>query len=133
MGLVLRALHDHGIPVRIGASRVRHTDKAIRLLNELYADPEVVDLLRRYRIPRRPRPGTLAERFPRPFALSTELLAAAYVELGLSSRHIELLTGQPAEQILDALHDAGLPVRPLASKSPWRQRLLQSRATAGRT
>ena len=54
------------------------------------------------------------------------------MELGLSARHIELLTGQPADQVLDALHDAGLPVRPKGSMSPWRQRLLQSIISADR-
>lgn len=132
LAVVLRALHDHAIPVRIGPRRMAGRDNRIELLNELYADPEVLDLLRRHRIVRRPRPGTLVERFPRPATITTELLRGAYVELGLSARHIELLTGQPADQILDALHDAGLPVRPKGSMSPWRQRLLRSIAPAGR-
>lgn len=133
LAVVLRALHDHAIPVRIGPRRQSDRDRCIELLNELYADPEVLALLRRHRIPRRPSPGTLVERFPRPATITTELLRAAYVELGLSARHIELLTGQPADQVLDALHDAGLPVRPKGSMSPWRQRLLQSIISADRS
>lgn len=40
----------------------------------------------------------------------------------LCAYHIELLTGQPAEQVLDAVHDFGIAVR-VGALSPWRQRL----------
>jgi len=56
---------------------------------------------------------------PLPHPLTQPLLHALYNDLGLSTRHIELLTGQPFEQILDALHVASIPVRHLAGRSPW--------------
>jgi len=52
--------------------------------------------------------------------LTAALLHEAYLEVGLSAHHIELLTGQPAEQILDALHAAAIPVRTTeGTPSPW--------------
>lgn len=123
--LVLRTLHDHGIPVRRGGSR-RSLDAAgdsKRLLEMLYGDPEVTDLLARHRIPERPEPGAIAERFPTPMRVSDLLLREAYLEVGLAARHIELLTGQPAGQVLDALHACGTPVR-ASGLSPWLSRQL---------
>ncbi len=42
--------------------------------------------------------------------------AQAHADLNLPPL---LLTGQPFEQILDALHVASIPVRHLAGRSPW--------------
>ncbi|HVA61633.1 MAG TPA: hypothetical protein VNG13_14020 [Mycobacteriales bacterium] len=117
---VLRAMHDHGIPVR---TRRRH-HATIQLLDELYDDRQITDALARSGVPQRPQPGTIAERFPVPVPLGERLLGELYDELGLSARHIELLTGQPHEQILDALRAAGLKPRRNAGASPWRRRLL---------
>jgi transposase/transposase-like protein len=129
--LVLRTLHDAGVPVRRGGTRPRRRPpEETRLLAALYADPEVSAVLCRHRVPRRPRPGTIATRFPTPVPLTAQLLAALYAETGLSARQIELLTGQPHEQILDALHQAGIPVRRPTGSSPW---LTRQRARANRT
>lgn len=117
---VLRSLHDYGIPVRFPGPRDR--GRPIELLPALYADPEVRRALRRHRIPQRPQPGRVAERFPQPFPLTPHLLSELYDGLGLCAYHIELLTGQPAEQVLDALHSIGIAVR-VGALSPWRQRL----------
>jgi len=115
----LRTLHDAGVPVRRGGTRPRRRPPdETRLLAALYADPEITAVLRRHRVPRRPRPGSIATRFPTPVPL-TQLLTALYTETGLSARQIELLTGQPHEQVLDALHQAGIPVRRGTSSSPW--------------
>jgi DNA-binding CsgD family transcriptional regulator len=122
--LVLRTLHDAGVPVRRGGTRPRRRPpEETRLVAALYADPEVTAVLRRHRVPRRPRPGDIASRFPSPVPLTAQLLAALYAETGLSARQIELLTGQPHEQILDALHRAGIPVRRPTGSSPWLTRL----------
>jgi hypothetical protein len=74
----------------------------------------------------RDQPGSLAERFPVAFPLTLPLLEHAYLHIGLSAAHIELLTGQPAERILDALHDNNIPVRTFGGMSPWLQALLSS-------
>jgi len=118
--LVLRALHAHGIPVRRGGFPTNRQADPYRLLDDLYADPDVAALLQRHRIPMRPRHGPIATRFPQPVPLTTSLLRQAYQEVGLSAHHIELLTGEPAEQILDALHAAAIPVRTTdGAPSPW--------------
>jgi transposase-like protein len=120
--LVLRALHDHGIPVRpSGPPRKRDGDQALRRLTALYQDPDVAALLRRHRIPTRPEAGTITERFPTPVTLTRPFLAEAYSEIGLATAHIEQLTGQPAEQVLQLLHEQGIPVRS-GAQSPWLRR-----------
>ncbi len=121
---VLRSLHANAIPVRRGGARpLRDADQpTTRLLTALYADPDIAAALSRHRVPRRPRPGPIADRFPTPATLTPALLRALYDGVGLSARQIELLTGQPHEQILDAVHAAGLPVRCNAGPSPWSAR-----------
>ncbi len=118
--LVLRCLHDNGIPVRPGGGRrgVAGLDGGERLLAALYDDGDVTALLRRHRIPRREQIGTVTDRFSEPATLTEALLREAYLDVGLSARHIELLTGQPAGHILDALHAHAIPVRH-SSASPW--------------
>lgn len=118
--LVLRALHENGIPVRRGGYPSARQTQAYRLLDDLYADLDVVALLKRHDIPVRPQHGPIAARFPQPAPLTTALLRQGYLGIGLSARHLELLTGQPAEQILDALHAAQIPVRTTdGTPSPW--------------
>lgn len=125
---VLRSLHDHGIPVRLGGLPPREGDQpTVELVADLYADPEVSAVLAAHGVPRREEPGSIAERFPEPVRPGPGLLRALYDGVGLSARHVELLTGQPAEQVLDALHAAGIPVRPLSAASPWRLRLAAAR------
>lgn len=118
--LVLRTLHDADVPVRRGGTRPRRRPPdETQLLAALYTDPEITAGLRRHRVPRRPRPGSITTRFPTPVPLAAQLLADLYTGTGLSARQIELLTGQPHEQILDGLHQAGILVRRPTSSSPW--------------
>jgi hypothetical protein len=117
--LVLRALHDAGIPVRRGSRRRRRPEQDTRLLAALYNDPEITAALHRRQVPRRPAPGSIATRFPTAVPLTEELFRDLYTGIGLSARQIELLTGQPHEQILDALHRADVPVRHQHGVSPW--------------
>ncbi len=124
--LVLRTLHDQGIAVRRGNTRHRHSDPAdppaAQLLANLYTDPQISAVLRRHHVPRRRRPGPIAQRFPTPAPLAPALLHELYSQTGLSARQIELLTGQPHQQILDALHTAGITVRHNHGPSPWTSR-----------
>lgn len=120
---VLRTLHEHGIPVRRGgAARKRDNDRALRRLTALYQDPDVAALLRRHRIPEQPIPGTITQRFPTPIPINRSFLVEAYTEIGLAAGHIEQLTGQPAERVLQLLRKYGIPVRPSGPQSPWLQR-----------
>ena len=117
--LVLRALHDAGIPVRRGSRRRRRPEEDTRLIAELYTDAEITAALDQHQVPRRSEPGSITSRFPTAVPLSEELLHDLYTGIGLSARQIELLTGQPHEQVLDALHRAGITVRRQAGPSPW--------------
>ena len=121
--LVLRTLHDNKIPVRPGGGHPRQPrrEPPDPLLEALYSDDDVQALLRRHRIPARPAAGPIADRFPVRPPLTRRLLREAYQTTGLAARHIELLTGHPADQILDALHSAGIPVR-RPGLSPWSTR-----------
>jgi len=92
-------LHEHGIPVRRGgAPYKRDNDRALQ------------------------RAGTITERFPTPAEVTNSFLAEAYTEIGLAAGHIEQLTGQPAERVLQMLHEQGVPIRQSGSQSPWLQR-----------
>ena len=119
--LVLRTLHDHGVPVRRGGSPPRTPSRATidPRLTALYADPEITTMLRRHRIPRREQPGSITDRSPDPAPTTERFLREAYVEIGLAATHIEQLTGQPAERILGLLHARSMPVRPAGAFSPW--------------
>lgn len=119
--LVLRALHEHGIPVRSGGAAPSRSPAvpADPRLVALYQDVEVTDLLRRFDIPRREQPGTISERFPTPIPVSGPFLQVAYITVGLSCQHVEWLTGHSAEKVLQLLHDNMIPVRSAGSFSPW--------------
>jgi hypothetical protein len=119
--LVLRTLHDHGVPVRRGGppSRARSRTMIDPRLTALYADPEITSMLRRHRVPRREQPGSITDRFPKAARVTTSFLREAYLEIGLAATHIEQLTGQPAERILALLHAGSVPVRSAGSFSPW--------------
>ncbi|MGH9065404.1 MAG: hypothetical protein ACRD0L_15815 [Acidimicrobiales bacterium] len=128
MAQVLRVLHDHGLAVRVGSGPVSvDRPAAPTLLSELYSDRDVQAALRAHGVPSRPQGGSIAERFPVPVALSPSLLARLYVDVGLSARHVELLTGQPVEQVLEELRAAKIAVRGPSERSPWRQRLVASK------
>ena len=119
--LVLRTLHDHGVPVRRGGSPPRTPSRATidPRLTALYADPEITTMLRRHRIPRREQPGSIIDRFPEAAPVTQSFLREAYLQIGLAATHIEQLTGQPAERILGLLHASSVPVRSAGSFSPW--------------
>ena len=117
--LVLRSLHENAIPVRTGGPPRRlECPDSEQLLTALYTDPDVTALLTAHHVPRRPDPGSVTDRFPTPAPLTAALLREAYTGIGLAARHIELLTGQPAGQILDTLHALEITVR-RSGLSPW--------------
>jgi DNA-binding CsgD family transcriptional regulator len=121
--VVYRALHYAGIPVR-HRTRQGGAAAADRMLDLLYADRTLTQALRRHRVPRQAEPGAINERFPSPVPLTTPLLEELYTNVGLSTRLIELLTGQPADNVLQALHDAHIHVRHRGGPSPWTRRQL---------
>ncbi|HEX7658605.1 MAG TPA: hypothetical protein VF444_03925 [Pseudonocardiaceae bacterium] len=121
---VLRSAHALGLPVQLGGPPPRTGRRRIRTLDALYADALVMTALRRFDVPVVPPGRPLWERFPEPVALTRPLLTVLYLECGLSSPHIELLTGQPAATVRRRLREFDIPLRPAGGRAPvwsrWR-------------
>jgi hypothetical protein len=126
--VILRTAHDQGLPVRVGGPEPRHGPAEIELVQALYADPLVRQALSRHGLPRRPAGGPIWRRFPVPVRVGPDLVEELYTSCGLGLRHIELLSGQPAETIRAVLHGRGIPLRPPGGRSPFMRRW---RAQAG--
>jgi hypothetical protein len=130
--IVLRAAHDEGLPVRVGGPEPSRGPGEIELVEALYADPLVRRTLARHHIARRPAGGPIWQRFPAPVPVSAEIVEELYLACGLGVRHIELLTGQPAQTILRLLRAEGITRRHPGGRSPfmrcWRAGLRQASA-----
>jgi hypothetical protein len=114
--VVLRSAHDAGLPVRVGGAPPQHGPSEIELIQALYADTMVSEVLTRHRVPRVPEAGPIWQRFPVPHKLTAELAAKLYFDCGLGLHHIELLTGQPAGTV------SGMPLRSAGGRSPFMRR-----------
>ena len=68
------------------------------------------------------RPGVRWQRFPVPLPVSPQLAEELYVWCGLGVRHIELLTGQPAQTVLRLLAAHGIARRPAGGRTPFMRR-----------
>lgn len=117
--LVLRLIHDMGWPVRIGGPTPRHGAKDIELVHALYCDHLVATALIRYGIPRVAPGGPIWQRFPSPINITPAMLRDLYVRCGLSTRQIELLTGQSSDTVGHRLRGIGVPLRPRDGRSPF--------------
>ncbi|MGA7416338.1 MAG: hypothetical protein WBW33_38060, partial [Bryobacteraceae bacterium] len=81
--VVLRSAHDAGLPVRVGGAPPRHGPSEIELIQALYADRMVSEVLTRHGMPRVPLPGPIWRRFPEPQRLTAELAMELYSGCGL--------------------------------------------------
>jgi hypothetical protein len=127
--VVLRTAHDQGLPVRIGGPAPRNGPSAIELIDALYADPLVRRALLRHGIALRPGRGPIWQRFPAPVDVSPDLAKELYASCGLSLRHIELISGQPAETIRSRLRGQGIKLRSPGGKSPFMRRWRKSESS----
>jgi hypothetical protein len=125
--VVLRSAHDAGLPVRVGGAPPGHGPSEIELIQALYADPEVSEVLTRHDVPPVPPSGPIWQRFPEPHKLTAELATELYDGCGLGLYHIELLTGQPAGTVSGLLHASGVPLRPAGGRSPFMRRWREGR------
>ena len=124
--VVLRSAHDAGLPVRVGGAPPGHGPSEIELIQALYADSMVSEVLTRHGMPRVPLPGPIWRRFPEPQRLTAELATELYSGCGLGLHHIELLTGQPAGTVSGLLRASGVPLRPAGGRSPFMRRWRES-------
>ena len=120
--IVLRTAHDQGLPVRIGGPEPRHGPSEIELIDALYADPLVRQALSRHGITPRPAGGPIWERFPVPADIGQDLAKELYASCGLALRHIELISGQPAETIRALLRGQDIKLRSSGGRSPFMRR-----------
>jgi hypothetical protein len=120
--VVLRTAHDQGLPVRVGGPEPRHGPSEIELIDALYADPLVRRALLRQGVAARPGKGSIWERFPIPVDVSPDLAKELYLACGLGLRHIELISGQPAETVRALLRGQGIKLRPPGGRSPFMRR-----------
>lgn len=120
--IVLRSAHDQGLPVRVGGAPPSRGPTDIELLAALYADPEVRRVLDRHGVPVVPDPGPIWRRFPVPHPLTAALVTDLYEGCGLSSQHIELLTGRPAAATRELLRASAVPMRAAGGRSPFMRR-----------
>jgi hypothetical protein len=120
--VILRTAHDLGLPVRIGGPPPRRGRAEIELVDALYADPLVRRALTRYGVPAVAAGGPIWQRFPAALPIGPELAAELYVDCGISTRHIELLSGQPAATVGRLLHRQGVRLRTAGGRSPFLRR-----------
>ena len=123
--VVLRSAHDLGLPVRVGGPPPKRGPSELELVEALYADPLVEATLRRHHLPQVPAGRPIWERFPVPPPVSPPLAVELYRDCGLSTFHIELLTGQPSQTVRRVLHNAGMALRPAGGRSPFQRRATQ--------
>jgi hypothetical protein len=109
--VVLRTGHAHGIPIRQGGGGSPAVTAAVALIDSLYRDEQIGEVLDRHAVPRRPAGGDIAVRFPDPAPLTAQLLDELYNGAGCSSTQIELLTGQPQIVVRAHMHRLGIPLR----------------------
>ena len=84
------------MPVRAGGVVPVPGPGEIELVQALYADPLITDVLDARDIPRVPPGAPLWQRFPDPVPLTVPLVKDLYWGCGAGLAHIELLTGRPA-------------------------------------
>ena len=119
--VVLRTGHAHGVPIRQSSGNAAAMS-AVAVIDGLYQDQQISQVLDRHAVPRRPAGGDIAVRFPQPIPLTAQLLEELYHGAGCSSPQIELLTGQAQVVVRQTMRRLGIDLRPEHS-SPALQRL----------
>lgn len=120
--IVLRSAHTGGLPVRAGGSHRPSEAFDIVLIDALYDDADVSRVLAHHGVPFMREAGPLWQRFPVPVELTKQLLTDLYNVCGLSTFHIELLTGSPTPTILRRLEEYGIERRGRGGRSPFMRR-----------
>lgn len=109
--MVLRTAHAHGIPIRPGGGP-SVAPATVALVDSLYRDEQISQVLDRHAAPRRPAGGAIAVRFPEPVPITAQLLDELYHGAGCSTGQIELLTGQSQTVVRATMRRVQIPLRP---------------------
>ena len=128
--IVLRSAHSGRLPVRAGGSYRPSEAFDIVLIDALYEDVDVSRVLMHHGVPSKREAGPLWQRFPVPVELTKELLSDLYNACGVSTFHIELLTGSPTPTILRKLEEYGIDRRGRGGRSPFMRRWHAARRQA---
>jgi len=105
------------------------------LLDDLYADPDIVAVLAEHGVRRPGAAGwkrTGARQTYAPLPLTAGLLTALYLDVGLATSDIALLCGVGNNMVSSGLHEHNVELRPAKIASPWKQRHAPPRKAAGR-
>ena len=120
--LILRTVHDHGWPFRIGGPPPRSDLQEIALIRALYEGEQVARVLAEWHLPEVSPGGPMWHRFPHPLAVPPDLLQQLYVDCGLSLSQIELPSGQPTSTLSQRLGAIGIRSRSPGGRSPFLRR-----------
>jgi len=133
---VRAALVAARVPVRGAGGGPRSSERPARvLLDDLYADPDIVAVLAEHGVR---RPGAVgwkrtgARQTYAPLPLTAGLLTALYLDVGLATSDIALLCGVGNNMVSSGLHEHNVELRPAKIASPWKQRHAPPRKAAGR-
>ncbi len=133
---VRAALVAARVPVRGAGGGPRSSERPARvLLDDLYADPDIVAVLAEHGVRRPGAAGwkrTGARQSYAPLPLTAGLLAALYLDVGLATSDIALLCGVGNNMVSSGLHEHNVELGPAKIASPWRQRHAPPRKAAGR-
>ncbi len=126
------ALHRARVPVRTGGGARPDDGPARVLIDELYADQQIVQVLSAHQV-RMPGPLSWRPAGPResyaPLPLAANLLRALYVEVGLPMHEIAMLCGVGIGAVRAGLLKCGIALRSNRQPSPWKQRRFRSEQT----
>jgi len=133
---VRAALVAARVPVRAGGGGPRSSERTARvLLDDLYADPDLVAVLAEHGVRRPGAAGwkrTGARQTYAPLPLTAGLLTALYLDVALTTSDIALLCGVGNNMVSSGLHEHNVELRPAKIASPWKQRHAPPRKAAGR-
>jgi len=133
---VRAALVAARVPVRGAGGGPRSSERPARvLLDDLYADPDIVAVLDEHGVRRPGAAGwkrTGARQSYAPLPLTAGLLTALYLDVGLATSDIALLCGVGNNMVSSGLHAHNVELGPAKIASPWKQRHAPPRKAAGR-
>jgi len=132
---VRAALVAARVPVRGAGGGPRSSERPARvLLDDLYADPDIVAVLAEHGVRRPGAAGwqrTGARQSYAPLPLTAGLLTALYLGVGLATSDIALLCGVGNNMVSGGLHEHHVELGPAKIASPWKQRHAPPRKAAG--